>query len=111
MKENSNKQVFNILTGVAFVSILIPILFWALWIYCCNEQTDHMERVKMYNSYFPEFMTGRYTISFISLLLSLLGLILSITAHSKANSSLKPLNLSLIIVGGIMMMLTLFSLM
>ena len=100
-----------LLTGISFIFILIPILLWELWNYCFNSQSNQAERVKMYNSYFPEFLNGQYTLSIISLLLSFLGTILSLIYFNKRTSFLKIANTIILVAGILMIMLSLFSLM
>jgi hypothetical protein len=56
-------------TALSFILVLIPILLWTLWVYCVNSQSNQEASVKMYHSYFPEFMNGRYTMSLIMVLL------------------------------------------
>jgi len=110
---NNNISVFKLklLTGISFISILIPLLFWVLWIYCFNSKSNQADRVEMYNSYFPEFLNGRYTISLISLLLCFLGIILSAIYWRKKTLLLKSITLISLIAGILLMILSLFSLM
>jgi len=99
------------LTGISFITILIPVLLFVLWSYCFNSQSNQADRVKMYNSYFPEFLNGRYTISLISLLLCFFGIILSSMYFHRRTSLLKFINIIVLVAGILMMMLSLFSLM
>ena len=101
----------RLLTAVSFVFILVPILFYAVWIYCFNSQTNQADRVKMYNSYFPEFLNGRYTISLVSLLLCISGILLSSIYWHQRTSLLKYSSMAILVAGGLMMSLYLFSLM
>lgn len=110
---NNKVSIFKLklLTGVSFILVLIPILLWVLWNYCFTSQSNQADRVKMYHSYFPDFLDGRYTISFISLLLSFLGIILSLLYFNRRTSLLKFTNVIVLIAGILMTMLSLFSLM
>jgi len=101
----------QLLTGISFMLILIPIVLWGLWNYCFNSQSNQADRVKMYNSYFPEFLNGQYTISLISLLLSFLGIILSSIYFHRRTSILKVINKFVLVAGILLMILSLFSLM
>ena len=112
---NMNNKIsdfkLRLFTGISFLLILIPILFWVLWIHCFNSQGNQADRVKMYHSYFPEFLNGRYTISFISLLLCILGIILSLSFFHRRTFLLKFTNILVLVAGILMMTLSLFSLM
>ena len=110
---NNKISVFKLklLTGISFILILIPILLFVLWNYCFNSQSNQADRVKMYNSYFPEFLNGRYTMTLISLLASLLGVILASIYFNRGTSLLKFTNVLVIVAGTLMMILSLFSLM
>jgi hypothetical protein len=101
----------KLLTGISFVAILIPILLWVLWNYCFMSQNTQADSVKMYNSFFPEFLNGRYTISFISAGLCVLGIILSLIHFNKRKALLMSINIFILVIGILMMLLTLFSLM
>ena len=110
---NNKISVFKLklLTGISFILILMPILLYALWIYSFNSQSNQADRVKMYQSYFPDFLKGRYTISLISLVLCLLGIILSTVTGSRTTSLLKAINIIVLIAGILVGGLYLFSLM
>src|SRR6187397_1676368 len=111
MNNKINVLKLKLLTGISFILILIPILLFVLWNYCFNSQSNQADRVKMYNSYFPEFLNGRYTISLISLLLCFLGIILSSIYFHRRTSLLKFINIIILVAGILTMVLYLFSLM
>lgn len=106
-----NSVKLKLLTGISFLSILIPVFLWVLWDHCFTSQSNQADRVKMYNSYFPEFLHGRYTLSLISLLSSILGIILTTVYFHRRTSSLKVMNVIALAVAILMTMLSLFSLM
>jgi hypothetical protein len=111
MSYNTSNSKLKQLTGFSFIIILIPILMWALWNYCFNAQSNQADRVKMYHSYFPELLHGRYTISLVCLLLSVLGIILSSIHYHRRTSLLKFVNTVVLTAGILMTLLFLFSLM
>src|SRR5436190_22490031 len=98
-------------TGISVVAILLPMLSWALWIYCFNSYDNQAERVKIYKSLFPEFLQGRYSISLISLLLCFLAIILASIYWNKRTPVLKTISNLVFIFAGLMVLLALFSLM
>lgn len=108
---NYNSLKLKLLTGMSFISILIPVFLWVLWDHCFKSQDNQADRVKMYHSYFPEFLHGRYTISFISLVFSILGVILASVYFQRRTSYLKVINIIVFAVAILMTMLSLFSLM
>ena len=111
MKSNNSSFKFTFLTVLSLISVLIPILIWVLWSYCFNSQTNQADRVKMFKSYFPEFLNGQFTISLISLLLCFLSIILSSIYLNRRTPLLKAISTVVIIAGGLMTLLSLFSLM
>jgi len=111
MKSNNSTFKLTLLTVLSFISVLIPILIWVLWSYCFNSQTNQADRVKMFESYFPEFLNGQFTISLISLLLCVLSIILSSIYLNRRTPLLKAISIILIVAGGLMTLLSLFSLM
>ena len=111
MKSNNSTFKFTLLTVLSFISVLIPILIWVLWSYCFSSQTNQADRVKMFESFFPDFLNGQFTISLISLLLCFLSIILSSIYWNQRTSSLKSISILVIVAGGLMMLLSLFSLM
>ena len=69
-------------SGIAFLLVLVPTLPWALWIYCFGAQSNHADRQEMFNSFFPEFLSGRYSlISLVSIVLCLIGIWLASLCH------------------------------
>jgi len=100
-----------ILTMLSFITILIPVSLFLLWAYCAESRITQEDSVKMYHSYFPKYLNGRYTISFIALLFSFLSVILSVIYWDRRAHLLKKLNTIVFIAGCLMSMLYLFSLM
>ena len=111
MNSNTSTFKFTLLTVLGLISVLIPILIWVLWSYCFNSQTNQADRVKLFVSYFPEFLNGLFTISLISLLLCFLSIILSSIYLNRRTPLLKATSIVIIVAGGLMMLLSLFSLM
>jgi len=111
MKSNNSTFKFTLLTVLSLISVLIPILIWVLWSYCFNSQTNQADRVKMFESYFPEFLKGQFTISLFSLLLCILSIILSSIYLNRRTPLVKAISTVVIIAGGLMTLLSLFSLM
>ncbi len=65
----------------------------------------------MFESYFPEFLKGQFTISLFSLLLCILSIILSSIYLNRRTPLVKAISTVVIIAGGLMTLLSLFSLM
>ena len=65
----------------------------------------------MFESFFPDFLNGQFTISLISLLLCFLSIILSSIYLNRRTPLLKAISTVVIIAGGLMTLLSLFSLM
>ena len=100
----------RVFTLVSFITILLPILTWGLWIHSYNSQGNQADRLKMYLDYFPEFLRGRYTLPLISILLCILTLFFSTIAWKYKSTLFKFLSVILMIVGGLTLLLNLFTL-
>ena len=111
MKSNNSSFKLTFFTVLSFISVLIPILIWVLWSYCFNSQTNQADRVKMFESYFPESLNGQFTISLISLLLCFLSIILSSIYLNRKTPLLRAISIVVIVAGSLMTLLSLFSLM
>jgi len=111
MNKKTSLAKLTLLAATSFVSILIPCVSWGLWVYCFNSRSNQADRVTMYDSYFPDFLNGRYTISLICILFCIIGIILSSIYWSKKPFLLKSFSIIVLVVGGIMLLLNMFSLM
>jgi uncharacterized membrane protein len=100
----------RIFTLISFVLILIPIIIWGLWIHSYNSQDNQADRLKMFLQYFPEFLEGQYTLSLISILLCILGILFSSIAWTYKSKLLKFLSVLIMIGAGLTLLLTLFTL-
>lgn len=103
-------QKGRVYTLISFVTILIPILLWGLWIHSYNSQSNQTDRLNMYLSYFPEFLAGRYTLSLISILFCLAGIFFSSIHWTFKSTLFKILGALIMISGGLTLLLTLFTL-
>lgn len=111
MNTERNSSKAKTLTGLSMLLISIPLVLWGLWIYSFNQGENQMERVKIYLQFFPESLRGRFTLAFIGLVSSFIGSLLAFVYWNQKTSGLKTLSLILVVVGGVMLILSLFSLM
>ena len=62
--KKSNQFFLKTLTFVSLIFLSIPILIYGLWIQAFNLGTSQSERVTIFNSYFPDFLHGRWDITY-----------------------------------------------
>ena len=104
MNKKTSLAKLTLLAATSFVSLLIPCVFWGLWVYCFNSRSNQAGRVTMYDSYFPDFLHGRYTIAYLHLF-CIIGIILSSIYWSKKTFLLKSFSIIVLVAGGIMLLL------
>lgn len=95
--------------GVLFMSI--PILIQGLWIYVFNLADNQSDRILIFQSYFPEFLQGRYVATYLSLAFCLLAIILSSNSLKLSGKLWKSVNMMILIISSILLLLNLFQLM
>ena len=95
--------------GVLFISI--PILMQGLWIYVFNLADNQSDRVAILNSYFPEFLHGRYVTTYLGLAFCFSAIILSSISLKLSGKLWKTLNIIILIISSLLLLLNLFQLM
>jgi len=98
-------------TSIGVIIFLIPVLFFALWIHACNQTSGYPENVELYQSYFPSMLRGRFTTTVLSLVLCVIAIGLNVGNLNSSNKFLKIVSWFMVIVGGLLGFLNLFSMM
>jgi len=109
MKTTSPRLV--ILTVLGGILITLAVLPVALWIHAFNATNIQPERVEIFNSYFPAFLTGQNTITVISLIFCVAGIILSLLMNRLKNRILRITSILFTIIGCFTFLYYLFTLM
>lgn len=111
-KEGGDKpnrsRVFSI-TGA--LCLILPILYWGLWIYTTSSHLTlpPQETTEVFLSYFPEFFRNVHTISLSVLILLVSSVVLSSIAFKQNRGWPKIMNTCVIILGGLIALLQLFT--
>ena len=83
----------------------------ALWIYVYDLSNVQSERVAIFNSYLPKFMENTTVSAGISMLFCVTALVLSIISLKTSNRMIRATNVLIIVIGGIILCLNVFSMM
>jgi hypothetical protein len=104
---------FNRQSGALLGAILfsVPVLLFILWIHTCNQTSGYPENVNLYQSYLPSLLKGRFTTTMLSLILCVVAVGLNAKNLSNANKFLKIVSWFVVIAGGLLGFLNLFSMM
>lgn len=97
------------LTGILFLSV--PLIIFILWIHSSNLATTQAESVSIFNSYFPEFLQGRFDTTYISLAFCILSIILAIICLRIPGKIWLILNVFVLTLCSLLLMLNLWSMM
>ncbi|WP_299528888.1 hypothetical protein [uncultured Lutibacter sp.] len=100
----------KLLTFLSVIFISIPILLQGLWIYAFSLADNQSEAVTIFHSYYPEYLHGPYTSTYISIAFCLLAIILSSISLKLSGKLWKTLNTVILIFGSLMFFLNLFQL-
>jgi glycerol uptake facilitator-like aquaporin len=103
-----SKRSATLIGGLIFC---IPLAVYILWIHACNQTNGYPENVKLFTSYFPEFLRGRFTVTVLSLVLCILAVTLNVRNLKSSNKFLRVMSWVIVIAGGLLGFLYLFSMM
>lgn len=106
-----NERNIHIKPLIGATILLIPLALFVLWIYAYNQTNRYPENVQLYNSYFPKFLSGRFTITIVSLVLCIAAVTLNIVSLKSKSRSLRVLSVCVIVIGCLLAVLDLFSVM
>jgi hypothetical protein len=96
---------------VGLIIFFIPITLFLLWIHACNQTSGYPENVDVYQGYFPVFLRGRFTITILSIVLCLIAVSLNTRNLHTSHTFLRAVSWFVIIAGGLLGFLNLFSMM
>lgn len=93
-----------------FVSLVFPIYSFILWLAISIPAKDFHEAKELYVSYFPELLNDPYTLTYLSLALSALAVVLGTFSH-KASARWSILAKVDMLLGSVLFCLNLWTLM
>lgn len=109
--KNKNNLKWILLTLFSFISFLIPLSIYVLWLKAFNLGTNQAERVLVFREYFPDFLHGRWDTTIVGLIFSFLAIILSAISLKSSSKLKKFINLSVLICSSMLFILNLISMM
>jgi hypothetical protein len=104
-------RVLKISAGVGILSLSVPLSIFGLWIYVSGSEDTQLKRVASFNTYFPDFLQGRYDTAYLSLAFCVLAIFLSISSLGLSGKLWKAVNIITLIFSIILLMLNLFQMM
>jgi len=109
--KKSNQFLLKTLTFVRLIFLSIPLLIYGLWIQAFNLGKTQPERVSIFNNNFPDFLQGRWDITYLSIAFCILAIILSSICLRLPVKLWKVLNTIILIFSSLLLLLNLFSMM
>ncbi|HEX5154901.1 MAG TPA: hypothetical protein VFW07_25825 [Parafilimonas sp.] len=111
MQTKNQKKFRTLLLSIFF--FIVPALIWILWIYVfeTNSTASYEEKVKIYNSFLPEFMHNDTHLSLTVLISLVAAIVFASLSMRKAPALYKAIGVIIIIISLLIMLLQLFSMM
>lgn len=106
-----NQTQLKILTLVSLICLLIPFSIYALWIYVFDLGTTQAERVAIFKDYFPDFLNGRWSMTFLSITFAIIAIIFSSISLKLSGKLWKVINIIILVLSSLLLLLNLFSMM
>jgi len=103
-------QLMKILTFMGLLCLFIPLSIMGLWIHAFNLGDSHANSVAIFNSYFPEFLHGRYATSYLCIVFCLLAIIIS-SINLKSSGKIWKVNMIILVFSSLLLFLNLFQMM
>ncbi len=104
-------KLLKILTFLGLLCFSIPLSLQGLWKYAFNQASNQADRVAIIESYVPEFLHGRYTVTFLGAAFCLLAIILSSVSLKLSGILWKSFNIVILVLSSLLLMLYLFQMM
>jgi len=104
-------HLLKIFACVGLLSLSVPLSIFGLWIYVSGSHDTQLENITRFNSYFPDFLQGRYDTAYLSLGFCVLAIFLSISSLGLSGKLWKAANMITLIFSIILLMLNLFQMM
>ena len=104
------RTVSNTSSIIGLVVLAIPVWIWGLWIwlFSATAGSSQEERVKLYLSYFPPFLTVT-AISWIVIVTSVCAIVFSMLGRRTADALFRALGIFVIIAASCLLFLQQFT--
>lgn len=95
------------------VLLIIPLLFWVLWImaFVNTPGGSQQEKLAAFYAYLPEFIQDQLTISLVVLAFSLLAVVFASIGIQRSTGSSKLVGVLFITIGLLFLLLQIFTMM
>lgn len=100
-----------ILSFMGLIFSSIPVYIFGLWIYVSMQANTQALRVDIFHSYFPNFMQGQNTTSYISIIFGMVAVLLATPGLNLSGIFWKILNVFILTICSLLLMMNLFWLM
>lgn len=101
----------KISTFIGLFSLSISLLIFVLWQRAFNLGHNQTDRVAIFRSYFPDFLNGRGTTTYLSIAFLITAIILSSISLKLPGKLWKVLNYIIIVFSIFLLLLNLFTMM
>lgn len=97
-KRKLSPRLLKSISIAGFACLLVPLSIFGLWHYVSAQDISRPEMVELYKSYFPGFLRGQWSTSYLSLAFSVLGIILSSVGLQPSNIHWKAFNIGVLVL-------------
>ncbi len=105
----THSESVTFITGI--ICFMIPASIYGFWIHAVNQADIHEERVRIFRSYFPEFLQGRFDTTYVSIIFLAAAIWLFTRVIGKSEGNLKYITIAFLVFSGFLLFLNVFSLM
>ncbi len=99
------------MTFAGIICLAIPLSIYLLWISVYEMGLSQPEQVVIFKSYFPNFLHGRWNITYLGIVFSILAIIFSLKCLKTKNRVWKIINSIVLSISSLLLFLNLFSMM
>ncbi|MGB1037815.1 MAG: hypothetical protein ACPGYY_04150 [Bacteroidia bacterium] len=108
---SSNKVRSNITTIAGLLCASVPISIYGIWIYVCRIGETQLERATLFKEYFPSFLGGRWSTTYLSIMFCIMALALCLYSFKVQGFLWKTINIFVLVICSFLLLLNLFSMM
>ena len=104
-------KLLKILTFIGLICLSIPLSIIGLWVHAFNLGDNQINRVEIFNTYFPDFLHGIYSTTLLSIAFCIVAIVLSSICLRLSEKLWKILNIVILVISISLLLLNLFSMM
>lgn len=107
----SYSKIRKLLTLIGFVCMTVPLIIFGYWLNACSYDLPQPETVKLFNSYFPTYLQGRFDTTLLSVAFCILAILASSFGLKLKGRTWRIVNVIVVIISIIFLCWNLFSMM